>query len=225
MAVEERTLFRENQAGVAVAHERELHRGQRDGDPRLLQEHLVGVDDALGRDDVLEERFIAVGAAIRRDALAAFPPADAEVELEMRIGVDVPARLSLSIGPGRKSTLGWRLVLALDDKGGVLHRSSAHRLPPFGSSLPSARYSPRLSRRRSQLERRALIHRSTGRSAAGSIRQVRTRPTFSERKRAPTCSTRRWWNPGRRGNGSGCASSLTVAGPRLRRSTMTLLLG
>src|SRR5215207_3919677 len=34
MAVEERTLFRENQAGVAVAHERELHRGQRDGDAR-----------------------------------------------------------------------------------------------------------------------------------------------------------------------------------------------
>src|SRR6266540_3013223 len=180
MAVEERTLFRENQAGVAVAHERELHRGQRDGDPRLLQEHLVEVDYALGRDDVLEERFIAVGAAIRRDAPAAFPPADAEVELEMRIGVDVPARLGLSIGPGRKSTLGWRLVLALDDKAGVLHRSSAHRLPPFGSSLPSARYSPRRSKRRSQLERRALIHRSAGRSAAGSMRQVRTRPTFSE---------------------------------------------
>src|SRR5215211_5470628 len=75
MAVEERTLFRENQAGVAVAHERELHRGQRDGDPRLLQAHLVGVDDALGRDDVVEERLIAVGAAIRRGArLCSRPP-------------------------------------------------------------------------------------------------------------------------------------------------------
>src|SRR5215212_6473653 len=223
MAVEERTLFRENQAGVAVAHERELHRGQRDGDPRLLQEHLVGVDDALGRDDVLEERLIAVGPAIRRDALAAFLPADAEVELERHIGVDIPARLGLPIGPGRENTLGWRLVLALDDEAGVLHRSSAHRLPPFGSSLPSARYSPRRSRRRSKLDRRAPIHRSTGRSAAGSIRQVRTRPTFSELTRPLTCSTCRCWTTGDSDIGSGSASSLTVAGPRLNRSTMPLL--
>src|SRR5215207_3547381 len=65
MAVEERTLLRENQSGVAVALGCELDRGQRDGDPRPVQEHVVGVDDALGRDDVLEERLIAVGAAIR----------------------------------------------------------------------------------------------------------------------------------------------------------------
>src|SRR5215204_3327759 len=170
------------------------------------------------------ERLIAVGAAIRRGAPAAFPSADAEVELEMRIGIDEPARLGLRIGPGRERSLGRRFVLALDDKGGVLHRSSAHRLPPFGSSLPSARYSPRLSRRRSQLERRALIHRSTGRSAAGSIRQVRTRPTFSERTRPLTCSTCRCCTTAGSDIGGGCASSQTVAGPRLNRSTMTRLL-
>src|SRR5256885_6068360 len=188
-------------------------------------EHVVGVDDALGRDDVLVERLIAVGAAIRRSALAVFPPADAEVELEMRIGADEPARLGLRIGPGRECSLGRRLVLALDDKRGVLHRSSAHRLPPFGSSLPSARYSPRLSRRRSQLDRRAPIHRSTGRSAAGSIRQVRTRPTFPERTRPLTCITCRCRTTADSDIGTGCASSLTVAGPRLNRATMTLLLG
>src|SRR5215208_3928332 len=75
VAVEERTLLGEDHVGATVAHRCELHRGQRDGDPRPVQEHLVGVDDALGRDDVVEERLIAVGAATRRGAAAPFPPA------------------------------------------------------------------------------------------------------------------------------------------------------
>ena len=37
----------------------ELHCRQRDRDPRLLQVHVVGVDDALGRDDVLVERLVS----------------------------------------------------------------------------------------------------------------------------------------------------------------------
>jgi hypothetical protein len=189
MAVEERTLLGVDQAGVAVALGCELDRGQRDGDPRLVQEHVVGVDDALVRDDVPVERLIDVGVTIRRDAPAAFPPADAEIELKLYLGVYEPARLGLGIGPGRECPLRGRLVPALDDEGGVLYRSFAYRLPPFGPSLPSARYSPRRSKRRSQLERRALIHRSAGRSAAGSMRHVRTRPTFSELTRPLTCST------------------------------------
>src|SRR5215217_2677152 len=225
VAVEERTLLGEDQAGAVVAHGSELHRRQRDRDPRLLQAHVVGVDDALGRNDVLVERLVAVGLAIRRGAPAAFPPADAEVELETCLGVDEPACLGLRIGPRRECTLGRHLVPALDDKGGVLHRSSAHRLPIFGSSLPSARYSPRRSSRDSQLDRRAPIHRSTGRSAAGSIRHVRTRPTFSELTRPLTCSTSRCWTTADSDIGIGSASSLTVAGPRLSRSTMPLLLG
>jgi DNA-binding transcriptional ArsR family regulator len=71
------------------------------------------------------------------------------------------------------------------------HLQVCHRfLRGFGSSSCCARKTPRRSRRRSQLARRAATQSSTVRSALGSIRQVRTRPTFSERTRPLASSTR-----------------------------------
>jgi len=75
------------------------------------------------------------------------------------------------------------------------------------------------------LERRASIHRSTGRIAAGSIRQVRTRPVFTELTSPLVSSTRRCWSTAGIDIGRGAASSLTDAEPRLNRSTMTLRWG
>jgi hypothetical protein len=122
-------LLGEDQSGaIALGLELRCGEGDRDADP--VQEHFVRVDDALGRDDVLVDRLIGVGVAVWRGASAAFPPADAEVELQIRVGVDEPARLRLLIGPGRERSLGRCLVPALDDEGGVLHRSLTHRMPP-----------------------------------------------------------------------------------------------
>ena len=49
---------------------------------------------------------------------------------------------------------------------------------------------------------------------------MRTRPTFSERTRPLSSSTRRCCSTAGSDMVSGAANSLTVAGPRLSRSTM-----
>src|SRR5919204_926907 len=225
VAVEEGALFCEDEAGT-VALGRELGRSEGDGDPAPVEEHLVGVEDPPGSDDVLVDGLVGVDTAVRERAMVAFPSADAEVELELSLGDAEPTRLGLGIGPGAERPLRRGRVAALDDDRGVLYGSFARRLPPFcGSSALSARYSPRRSRRVSQLARRALIHRSTGRSATGSMRQVRTRPTFSERTRPLPSSTCRCCTTAGSDIGSGSAGSLTEARPRPRRSTISLLLG
>src|SRR5882672_10203524 len=53
------------------------------------------------------------------------------------------------------------------------------------------------------------------------MRQVRTRPTFSDRTSLLASSTCRCWTTAGSDIASGLASSLTEAGPRVSRSTMT----
>ena len=72
-----------------------------------------------------------------------------------------------------------------------------------------------------QPARRSLIHCSAVRSAAGSMRQVRTRPTFSERTRPLASSTWRCWTTAASDISRGLASSLTDAGPRLLQHRAT----
>jgi hypothetical protein len=74
-------------------------------------------------------------------------------------------------------------------------------------------------------DRRPAIHASAVPSAAGSRRQVRTRPTFSERT-SPLAS-RTWRCCITAGNDMtrGWARAVTEAGPRLNRSTITRRAG
>lgn len=57
-------------------------------------------------------------------------------------------------------------------------------------------------------------------STAGSIRHVRTRPCLAERTSPLASSTARCWTTADIDIASGAASSLTDAGPRVRRSTI-----
>jgi len=88
----------------------------------------------------------------------------------------------------------------MEDAGELKRRRSRHGHIFFGlgptHSSPSPllfsvfRYSPSRSRRFSHSTRRALIHCSALLSTCGSMAQVRTRPTFSDRTRPASSSTR-----------------------------------
>jgi hypothetical protein len=65
----------------------------------------------------------------------------------------------------------------------------------------------------------------TARSAAGSIRHVRTLPVFLDRKRPHCSSTWTCWSTAGKDIASGAASSLTEAGARQRRSTIARRVG
>src|SRR5215210_2677947 len=72
VAVEERALLGVAESGaVALGPELRCREGDRDAGP--VQEHVVGVDDALGRDDVLVDGLEAVFAAVRRGARSTSP--------------------------------------------------------------------------------------------------------------------------------------------------------
>ena len=70
------------------------------------------------------------------------------------------------------------------------------------------------------MARRLAIQCSAILSAFGSTRQVRVRPTFSDRIRPLPSRTARCWTTADSDMSSGSASSLTDAGPRLRRSSI-----
>ena len=194
-AVEERALLGEAQprarrrrrANSIVVSETEISRWS------CIE--VVGEDDALAGHDVEEERVVAHrragaarGASVRSKTLA-----DAEVERELRRPRrprPQRTRGAWSRGPRapRKTRAGGRRVGPLDVKG------CGARQDPVGSvwSPPGSRPGGRaaLSRRaRGSLASKARAVRS----AAGSIRHVRTRPT-SRRRRARSCgSTARCW--------------------------------
>src|ERR1700722_11202208 len=77
----------------------------------------------------------------------------------------------------------------------------------------SASRSPRRSRRRSHCERRLAIQRSTIESPAGSMRQVRTRPTFCGRTRPLSSSICRCCTTAASVMSSGLARLETDVGP------------
>src|SRR4051812_20543502 len=170
----------------------------------LADVHVVSIDDALVWNDVEIERVESVGRAALGAAPQHLATADAEVEFPL-LGQPFtrsaePFGLALEVGEGRKHALGRGFVVALDEKGGVNHAAvfddaHAHFLGFFlvGSEwcagLVSARNSPNLSSRRSQASRRSPIQCCAVRSASPCIRQVRTRPTFSERTRPLVSST------------------------------------
>ena len=145
--------------------------------------------------DVLVDRVVGVDRAARRAAAHALAAADAEVELEASTSPIRRGRRTSApwpwVGKGGEDARRRRGVAALDGEGGV----GAERLVMVFLRwfrlvrLVSARKSPSRSRRRSQLARRSLIQRSAVRSAVGSMRQVRTRPTFSDRTRPLASST------------------------------------
>lgn len=70
-----------------------------------------------------------------------------------------------------------------------------------------------------------MIQASAARSAAGSMRQVRTRPAFSDLTRPAASSTCRCCSTAGSEMVSGRDSSLTEAGPRTSRSTMPRRVG
>ena len=69
--------------------------------------------------------------------------------------------------------------------------------------------------------RRAAIHCSAERSAAGLMLHVRVRPVFCDRTRPLASSTWTCWSTAASDMSSGLASSLTEAGPWESRSIMT----
>ena len=120
-----------------------------------------------------------------------------------------------------------------DGHGGQVRRRSVSRKPAeraAESSLTGDRKSRRGTRRDGRGGARRSraapsTHRSTGRSAFGSIRHIRTRPTFSDLTSPLVSSTWRCWITAGSDIGRGRASSLTEAVPRLSRSTMTRRFG
>src|SRR6266508_3056240 len=177
--------------------------------------------------NVLVAGIVGVDVPVRAGPAVDLPSADLEIELVLA-GLLVrtePASLGRGRRPGGEHLGGRGLVGALEDEGGV-YRSFAHdSLLCSCSSGCLARYSPSRSSRRSQFARRSVIQCSAVRSAVGSMWQVRTRPTFSDRTRPLVSSTCRCWTTAGRDMGSGPASSLTEAGPRLNRSTIVRRVG
>ncbi len=82
-----------------------------------------------------------------------------------------------------------------------------------------------MSRRRSHVGRRSVIHCWATERPADSIRQVRTRPVFSVWTRPLSSSTCRCWTTAARVMLSGSARRETETGPWLRCSMMARRVG
>src|ERR1700691_2694603 len=210
----------------------ELDRGEGDRDARFASIHVIRIDDPLVFHDVLVAAVEAVDRAVGcldRETLVAADLKGELATLVRKLLGSEPAGLGRWLGPCFEDVCRFRLVCALDREGGVQSRSlllCIHGLLPFcGCSGCSARYSPRRSRRCSQLLRRCAIQSSAPPSAFACTWQVRTRPTFSERTSPLASSTCRCWTTAGRDMASGFASSLTEAEPTVRRSTIARRVG
>src|SRR5665213_2951856 len=215
----------------AAAFGLELDGGDGDGDALAVHLHVVGVDDAFVRNDVLIERAERDLQAVLHLADADLATADAELHAGFLL---YPARvrrrpeppgLGLGIGEGTKHACRRCRIDAVEDEGGVGDGASSHRFLPFVESSVATRYWPRRSRRRCQRTRRSLIHCSARLSAFSSMRHVRTRPCFFVRTRPLASRTCRCWTTAGSDMAKGSASSLTDAGARARRSTIARRVG
>jgi hypothetical protein len=125
MAVEEHALLGELQPR-ALAFRHQLDRRQRHRDARVVEMHVVGIDDALVRHDVLIDAREGVHRTALRAAARGLTPADAEVEFArplLPFGRPLePLRLGGGIGEGLEDARRRHREAALDHEGRVLGR-------------------------------------------------------------------------------------------------------
>ena len=167
VAVEEHPLLREDQVCCCIVVV-ELDRCHRHGEPVVVGGHLVGVDDPLLGNDVVELRLVRVDRTARRPAAIDLAAADPEVELvaglECISGTGEPASLELGIRPCPKDLSDRNVVGPLDDEGVVGDGGQGHGFSSVAAT--SFRTSPSRSRRASQPRRRSVIHCSAAVIAA-----------------------------------------------------------
>src|SRR5215211_3828475 len=218
--VEERAVLGEDEPR-AVAVGPHLDGRQRHRDEPSVEHEVVGEDDPLTIDDVVVPAAELVQLPARIASHAHLAAADTEVELPLGVGPALghaePAPLELWVGE-RAERLRRGLAEPALDREVVL--ADAHRRSPWSVGKVSSRTSERRSKCRSQIARWSAIHCSSVRIGRGSSRQVRTRPTFSERTRPLRCSTSRCCITDGSDMSNGAASSLTDAAPRDRRTTI-----
>src|ERR1700674_1176499 len=196
-ALAESGLVGEDKVGAAI-FTKELDRAERRRDPRRAGVHHPCADNSHVRHDVEVFARAPEARVVLGPEAGLFAAADAKVlrvldEHPVVVAWQIPLRALCGVGPrGENDSQCHAGEAALDDGGGVNDGTCGHRLLSGGAS-PSrpARKWPRRSSRRSQSARRAAIQRSTLRMAAGSIRQIRTRPDLAERTRPPRSSARR----------------------------------
>lgn len=121
-AVEEGDLFVEDQA-CAVSHRGDFDGGEGQGVVPPAQVHVVGIDDAPVRDDVVIVRGEDGVLAGAEAAVQHFDAADAEVELPAQQGPALravePAGLLLDVGPGAVDPFDGGGVEAFDGEAAV----------------------------------------------------------------------------------------------------------
>src|SRR5436190_9918152 len=128
VAVEKDALLGEDQAS-ALACRLELDRGQRDRNPVVAEVHVVGVDDAFVRHDVLVPAFEGMDRSAFRTAAVALAPAHPKVEFAFAalpfVWTRKPARLGRRIGKSLENLRRRSVEYAFDDKRGVMGGPSA----------------------------------------------------------------------------------------------------